>query len=878
VPTATRESPHEPPGRRRAARIALAVAYALATLASLVYTNLLRTLPAPERGKHAVEVGPARAGTFGVEAPVTVYAWDTGTPREGRAPVLLLHGSPGAASDWARLTTHLPDRRVIAPDLMGFGDTIRDLPDDLSIEAQARMLASFLDTLGVGRAHVVGWSYGGGAAAWLAAHDPERIASLTLMGSIGTQEHEGSGNYYFEQFKYAVGVASLGAMELIPHFGALGSARTRTLWLATFRDTDLRRLADALSHIRAPTMVLHGNRDVLVPLRSAEAVSHLVPTDQLVVIDANHFIPFTDAPGAGRILGEFFARHDRPGVAPRTDPVWLAPPDDGLLSTRVGEHVRLSWGVWLVGIALAVRRWPRLTLAAAGLLVASLALDMFLALCGIMLGLGVPTLVCGVAGAARTAPRRLDPRHADWAVRIARAPVAAGWRSAFVAPLRRGADLGARAPGPALLDRVQFVLARLAGIAVWSLAGMVVVQTAGWAMLREGEAVLGPAGAAVALLACLPLVGLAAALPSRMARQRAWATLARLRHHEWWPGWVFYPPIVAYVAVLSRRFGGLPTCTCVNPGIPPGGGIVNESKHKVMEAVADHPEALPTAMIPAGRSPGERAAQAAALMAHLPRLRPPVIVKPDSAQRGFGVRLIESAGELPAYFAGMTRDAVLQPYHPGPCEAGILWARTPGARSGRIFSITRKDFQHLVGDGRRTVEELLHAHPRFRCQADVFAVRFEGDLARVPALGERVRLAIAGNHAQGTLFRDGADLISPDLERAIDRVCASFRGGGVPGSLDYSRLDVRYTSDEALRRGEGFAIVEMNGLFGESTNIYDPRRSVLWAWHTLARQWRTIFELGAERRAAGVEPMRWREFIALLRAHYRDRPGPSVSS
>lgn len=873
------------PVRARRRRTVAAIAYALATLASLVYTNLLRPLPPPAPGKRAVSVSPAPEGHFGIDTPLTVYTWDTPAHvREARPPVLLLHGSPGAASDWNRLAPLLAERRVIAPDLMGFGDTIRDLPDDLSIESQARMLASFLDAVGVRRAHVVGWSYGGGAAAILAAHAPERVASLTLLGSIGPQEHEGSGNYYFEQFKYALGVAGLGAMELIPHFGALGSARTRTLWLANFRDTDLRRFEETLARITVPTLVLHGRNDILVPLRSAKAVSELVPTDRLVVIDANHFIPYTDAPHAARILNEFFARHDRPGVPPRTDPLWLAPLDAGPLSTRLAEGLPLPWIVWLALIALGVRRWPRLTLTLSGLLVGGMALDPFLALCGVVAGVWLPTLMAPLFTSRRHLARLaatnpdLHATFKDWSDRLSRAPIVTAWRSVFVPYLCRQAVLGVRAPGPGFLDRAQFVLGRLAATLVWGMLGLLAAQTAGWLLLRELESAAGHAGAALAVLLCIPLVGLVTALPSRMARQRIRAHVSRATHHEWWPAWLFYPPIVAYVAFVARRFGGLLTCTCVNPGIPPGGGIVNESKHAAMLAIAHHPEALPTILIPAGPDPAERASLAAAAIHDSPGFSLPVILKPDAAQRGFAVRLIEREDELLDYFRAMTRDAILQPCHPGPHEAGILWIRAPGSPSGRIFSITRKQFQYLEGDGRSTIEELIHAHPRHRCQSDVFLTRFAGRLAETPPLGRRLRLAVAGNHAQGTLFRDGSDLITPELERAIDRICSTFRGGGVPGTLDCSRLDVRYASDEALRRGEGFAVVELNGLFGESTNIYDPDRSVFWAWRVLARQWHAIYELGAERRAAGITPLRWRDFFALLRAHYRDRRGPPISS
>ena len=89
-------------------------------------------------------------------------------------------------------------------------------------------------------------------------------------------------------------------------------------------------------------------------------------------------------------------------------------------------------------------------------------------------------------------------------------------------------------------------------------------------------------------------------------------------------------------------------------------------------------------------------------------------------------------------------------------------------------------------------------------------------LTRVLASGERFPLAMAGNHAQGTLFRNGAHLITPALEKRIDEIARAYPGFYI------GRFDIRYTDVEAFKAGRDLAIVELNGATGESTNIYDP--------------------------------------------------------
>lgn len=121
------------------------------------------------------------AHRFVAVAGQPVYVEQAG---QGEA-VLLLHGFGASSYSWRKVIPRLAEGyRVIAPDLNGFGWTRRpDSPDAYTIEGQARMVIGLLDALGIDRAHVVGHSYGGGLALWLAATRAQRVRSLVLVNS-----------------------------------------------------------------------------------------------------------------------------------------------------------------------------------------------------------------------------------------------------------------------------------------------------------------------------------------------------------------------------------------------------------------------------------------------------------------------------------------------------------------------------------------------------------------------------------------------------------------------------------------------------------------------------------------------------------------------
>lgn len=369
--------------------------------------------------------------------------------------------------------------------------------------------------------------------------------------------------------------------------------------------------------------------------------------------------------------------------------------------------------------------------------------------------------------------------------------------------------------------------------------------------------------------------------PLSVRLRRAKGVALRLTHHEFWPVQLFLMPLVPWILWLSVRHGGLRVCSCANPGIANGGGMMGESKSDILGAIRESDAVLYARLIEAGGTPEERARTATDLIESDDLLGGyPVILKPESGERGYGVALVRGPGEVSRYFRRFETPVIVQRYDPGPCEFGVFWIRDVGSIDGdgqtpcgEIFSVTRKAFPEVVGDGTRTLEQLILDHNRYRKQAGLFLRRHSQRLDWTPPAGERVVLGHAGNHAQGAIFSDGSDLATPELAARIDEITRSFRGIG-GGAFDYGRMDLRCPSEEDFRAGRNLSIIELNGVFSESTNMYDPKRSLFWAYRVLFAQWERLYRIGAARKRQGVRPIGVRELIRLIREHRASRRTP----
>lgn len=529
----------------------------------------------------------------------------------------------------------------------------------------------------------------------------------------------------------------------------------------------------------------------------------------------------------------------------------------------------------LVAIIVGTFLSEDLTCIAVGLLIAEGRLDFTTGLAGCFLGLLIGDLGLWLLG--RTCGRSLLgwPRLAryikpEWIDRFTRYYERYGWQSIVVARFLPGARLPIYVGAGMLGRRVTaFVAAFVIACAVWTPLLVGSVALAGRPLAPPLTAFFGGRWMGLLLTAAFLLVFARLALTMTRARGRSniWTAAQRIWRWEFWPAWIFYIPLLPWIAYLSIRHRGLSTITAANPGIPHG-GIVGESKYEILRRLPND-AIVGTELINEG--PIEDRVRRFDRIVAEQGWSYPLILKPDVGERGAGVRLVHSAGQAHACVQTTPASLLVQTYDPGPYEAGVFYCRMPGDAAGWIFSVTDKTFPVVIGDGSSTTAELIRRHPRLRMQSAKFLARLNGQAQQILKLGEPLRLAVAGNHCQGTMFRDGAHLITPELAARFDQVAREFDG------FFFGRFDVRYADPDEFRAGRGFAVVELNGASSESTNLYDPSHSLLSAYRILFRQWRVLFEIGARNRAAGHPVTPIRELIALVRSHFRHGPVSTLS-
>jgi membrane protein DedA with SNARE-associated domain len=516
-----------------------------------------------------------------------------------------------------------------------------------------------------------------------------------------------------------------------------------------------------------------------------------------------------------------------------------------------------------------------LTCIAAGELVGRGELDWFLAILACFIGIFVGDLSLWLIGRSfgrrvlelawvrkRIAAERFE-RLESWFDRNAGTAILS---ARFVPGLRLPMFLAAGAVG----RRAD----RFAWWAFWAALLWTPLLVLGVALL--GDAVLGPlkrylgagwpavAAAVVIWYLILRSVG---AMLSPIGRAKVVARGNKLWRWEFWPPYVFYQPVLLWILYLALRYRGFTTITAVNPGIPHS-GFVGESKYDILRSIRSQ-HVVRTERIHSGDT-ADRIAAFRALLCE-GGWEFPLVFKPDAGQRGAGVRVVKSVLAGDEYLSSNEYPVIVQPFHPGPYEAGIFYTRHPSQARGRIFSITDKRFPELTGDGRSTIEELIWRHPRFRFQAAAFLARHRSIVDRVLSAGQKLPLAVAGNHCQGTMFKDGFDLITPELERAIDSIARRFDG------FYFGRFDVRYRDVDAFRRGEDLTVIELNGVTSEATNIYDPDRSLLAAYRTLFRQWRIAFEIGEANCRRGERRSTFAEIARATIGFYSQESGSQLS-
>ncbi|MCX4029118.1 D-alanine--D-alanine ligase [Spartinivicinus marinus] len=320
---------------------------------------------------------------------------------------------------------------------------------------------------------------------------------------------------------------------------------------------------------------------------------------------------------------------------------------------------------------------------------------------------------------------------------------------------------------------------------------------------------------------------------------------------EFWPTQLVYLPVVVQWLLLAARYRSVNLPLIANPKIPLG-GMVGEAKSDVFKLAKG--EAKPfiapavSSIIDKEIATSEQAAQIVDMLADQ-GMPFPLIAKPDIGCRGVGVRIVRNQQQLADYIEGFPNQAslILQELVPYEAEAGIFYIRYPGEEKGQIFSITLKYAPYVFGNGTDNLRTLIESDPRAGKIAHLYLTRHQQHLDKILPKGQPFRLAFAGSHSRGSIFRDGKQLITPELTTKLDEITKDI------DEFYYGRLDVRFKDAELLKQGRDFKIVEINGASSEATHIWDRSASLKDVYKALFYQYKTLFKIGAINRQRGFK-------------------------
>jgi 2-hydroxymuconate-semialdehyde hydrolase len=274
-----------------------------------------------------------------VESPelgrsITAGGYQTNVHEHGEGfPLMLIHGSGPGVTAWANWRLVMPElakqRRVIAPDMLGFGYSERPANPDYRRDVWVEHAIGVLDALGIEQADLVGNSFGGGIALALAIRYPQRVRRLVLMGSVGVSFPITDGLDrvwgYEPSFQTMRSLMDTFAYDRALVTDELAELRYQASIRPGFQESfaqmfpaPRQRWVDGLASneadIRAvqhETLVIHGREDQVIPLQASLQLAQLIPNAQLHVYGhCGHWTQIEHAGRFARLVEDFLSEAD----------------------------------------------------------------------------------------------------------------------------------------------------------------------------------------------------------------------------------------------------------------------------------------------------------------------------------------------------------------------------------------------------------------------------------------------------------------------------------------------------------------------------------------------------------------------------------------
>jgi pimeloyl-ACP methyl ester carboxylesterase len=260
---------------------------------------------------------------------------DIGEQGEHR-PIVFIHGLSGQWQNWLEnIPRFAQQRRVVAMDLPGFG--MSDMPNDkISIELYGNFVAEMCERLKLAPAVLVGNSMGGFVAAEVAIRVPDVVERLMLLSSAGVSQIDIARRPLMAAAKVAGLLATANVaqkrwvarrrvlrhwiMSLICRhpsgikadamFEGLMKGADKPGFESALRGTVEYDFRDRIPQIGAPTLVVWGEKDMIIPVKDADVFVSMIEGARKVVMKDTGHVPMFERPTTFNDVLEEFLHYD----------------------------------------------------------------------------------------------------------------------------------------------------------------------------------------------------------------------------------------------------------------------------------------------------------------------------------------------------------------------------------------------------------------------------------------------------------------------------------------------------------------------------------------------------------------------------------------
>lgn len=236
----------------------------------------------------------------------------------------------------------------------------------------------------------------------------------------------------------------------------------------------------------------------------------------------------------------------------------------------------------------------------------------------------------------------------------------------------------------------------------------------------------------------------------------------------------------------------------------------------------------------------------------------PLIVKPEIGGQGILFRKLDTEKELIHYHSLMPFEYIVQQLVYYPMEVSVFYIRHPKAAKGTVTGFLHKIPLQVRGDGKHTLQELIHLHPKAKKRTGELHSKHKEKWDVIIPAGEKYMLSYAANHNRGAHFIDLKEHIDDKLVGVFDEISHRIN------DFFYGRYDIMCVSVDDLKNGKNYTILEYNGCGAEPNHFYDTGYTLLGAYKEILKHWKALYEISKYNRDMGIAPWPYKKGKKIL--------------